>query len=110
MNWSTYPLNSTKQRKALGSKECFDRLFTQPPASGRISSIQSQKKGDYTYILELVVLHEDQLEIKVEDGVLTVGTVKDLEPAEMEFVHKGIYLKRLQSSHSQMTLLYKVPR
>ena len=94
MNWSAHlPTEFNKAlEKAVGFETMLDRLFSQPPASGGYPPYNLRKEGDYKYILELAVagFSEVQLEIKVEDGVLTVGTVKDLEPAEMEFVHKGI--------------------
>ena len=78
----------------LGFDSMFERLFNSNLVErnqGGYPPYNLKRDGD-NYILELAVagFSEDQLEIKVEDGVLTVGTVKDLEPAEMEFVHKGI--------------------
>ena len=98
MNWSAHlPTEFNKAlEKAVGFERMLDRLFTQPPASGGYPPYNLRKQevetGETQYILELAVagFTKDQIEVKVEDGVLTVGTVKDLEPAEMEFVHKGI--------------------
>ena len=94
MNWSAHlPTEFNKAlEKAVGFETMLDRLFAQPQTSGGYPPYNLRKEGDYKYILELAVagFTEDQLEVNVADGVLTVGTVKDLEPAEMEFVHKGI--------------------
>ena len=51
-----------------------------------------EKCHHFKYEIEMALAGFDKkdIEIEIADGVLTVGTVKDLEPAEMEFVHKGI--------------------
>ena len=104
MNWSAHlPTEFNKAlEKAVGFERMLDRLFTQPPASGGYPPYNLRKQevetGETQYILELAVagFTKDQIEVKVEDGVLTVGTVKDADAAErpgvrgMEFVHKGI--------------------
>ena len=94
MNWSAHlPTEFNKAlEQAVGFESMLNRLFTQPTAGGGYPPYNLRKEGEYTYVLELAVagFTEDQLEVTVEDGTLTVGTVKALEPAELELVHKGI--------------------
>jgi len=94
MNWSAHlPTEFNKAlERAVGFDTMLNRLFTQPQTSGGYPPYNLRKEGEYKYILELAVagFTEDQLQVKVEDGVLEVSTADNLEQAEMEFVHKGI--------------------
>mgnify|MGYP001254892414 CR=1 FL=1 len=88
--------------KALNSAVGFDnmiqRLFEVSDAVGGKGSNNYPPynliKEDDTYTLEMALagFHEDQLEVKYEEGTLTVGTVKGWEQDldEDKYVHRGI--------------------
>ena len=89
--------------KALNSAVGFDnmiqRLFEVSDAVGGKGSNNNYPpynliKEDDTYTLEMALagFQEDQLQVKYEEGTLTVGTVKGWEQDldEDKYVHRGI--------------------
>ena len=98
--WSTqFPNDFNKAlNNAVGFDNMIQRLFE---VSDAVAGKGSQNYPPYnlsrdgeTYILEMALagFHQDQLEVKYEEGVLTVGTTKGWEQDldEEKYIHRGI--------------------
>ena len=98
--WSTqFPNDFNKAlNNAVGFDNMIQRLFE---VSDAVAGKGSQNYPPYnlsrdgeTYILEMALagFHQDQLEVKYEEGVLTVGTTKGWEQDldEDKYIHRGI--------------------
>ena len=98
--WSTqFPNDFNKAlNNAVGFDTMIQRLFE---VSDAVAGKGSQNYPPYnllregeTYTLEMALagFHQDQLEVKYEEGVLTVGTTKGWEQDldEEKYIHRGI--------------------
>ena len=98
--WSTqFPNDFNKAlNNAVGFDNMIQRLFE---VSDAVAGKGSQNYPPYnllregeTYTLEMALagFHKDQVEVKFEEGVLTVGTTKGWEQDldEEKYVHRGI--------------------
>lgn len=84
----------------------FDRLFDELE---RFSSVEQPtypphnivKTGEDRYVVQLAVagFSQDNLEIEVNDNVLTIkGEIKDKDPEGYDFIHKGISARKFKRS------------
>ena len=98
--WTTeFPQDFNKAlNNAVGFDNMIQRLFE---VSDTIAGKGNQNYPPYnlsrdgeTYILEMALagFHQDQLEVKYEDAVLSVGTTKGWEQDfdEEKYIHRGI--------------------
>lgn len=98
--WSTqFPNDFNKAlNNAVGFDNMIQRLFE---VSDAVAGKGSQNYPPYnllregeTYTLEMALagFHQDQLEVKYEEGVLTVGTTKGWEQDldDEKYIHRGI--------------------
>ena len=97
--WTTqFPQDFNKAlNSAVGFDSLIQRLFEASDVGEKGNSnyppYNLSRDGD-TYILEMALagFHQDQLEVKYEEGVLTVGTTKGWEQDldEDKYIHRGI--------------------
>ena len=97
--WTTqFPQDFNKAlNSAVGFDSLIQRLFEASDVGEKGNSnyppYNLSRDGE-TYILEMALagFHQDQLEVKYEEGVLTVGTTKGWEQDldEEKYVHRGI--------------------
>ena len=97
--WTTqFPQDFNKAlNSAVGFDSLIQRLFEASDVGEKGNSnyppYNLSRDGD-TYILEMALagFHQDQLEVKFEEGVLTVGTTKGWEQDldEDKYIHRGI--------------------
>ena len=97
--WTTqFPQDFNKAlNSAVGFDSLIQRLFEASDVGEKGNSnyppYNLSRDGE-TYILEMALagFHQDQLEVKYEEGVLTVGTTKGWEQDldEDKYIHRGI--------------------
>ena len=97
--WTTqFPQDFNKAlNSAVGFDSLIQRLFEASDVGEKGNSnyppYNLSRDGE-TYILEMALagFHQDQLEVKFEEGVLTVGTTKGWEQDldEDKYIHRGI--------------------
>ena len=97
--WTTqFPQDFNKAlNSAVGFDSLIQRLFEASDVGEKGNSnyppYNLSRDGE-TYILEMALagFHQDQLEVKYEEGVLTVGTTKGWEQDldEEKYIHRGI--------------------
>lgn len=85
------------QRHAIGFERIFDELertFANTRPSGNYPPYNIVKLDESHYVVEVAVagFKEDELDVELKDGTLTVKgeQVKDPESKEVEYLHKGI--------------------
>ena len=100
---SHMPMNFGDIEKALGFSvgydSMFDRLFGesfQPTTSSNTHQgyppYNIRKEGDTKYFIELAVagLSEDDMEVELKEGILSVRSGVGKKEEEVEYVHRGI--------------------
>ena len=97
--WTTqFPQDFNKAlNSAVGFDSLIQRLFEASDVGEKGNSnyppYNLSRDGE-TYILEMALagFHQDQIEVKYEEGVLTVGTTKGWEQDldEDKYIHRGI--------------------
>ena len=82
----------------VGFDTMFDRLFNVPQPSGSYPPYNIRKVDNYNYVIEVALagFSENDIEVQVEDGTLTVRSkekefqVSDMNTSKSEYVHQGI--------------------
>lgn len=84
----------------------IDRLFNQLATTGRTESkyppYNIAKKGDDTYVIEIAVagFNEEDLDVTLHDGQLTITGEKKTDDIYSEYVVKGIGLRNFTKTFS----------
>ena len=76
----------------VGFDTMFDRLFNVPQPSGSYPPYNIRKVDNYNYVIEVALagFSENDIEVQVEDGTLTVRSKEDKDVNETSYVHRGI--------------------
>tara|TARA_Y100001951_G_scaffold42592_1_gene33747 strand:+ start:179 stop:652 length:474 start_codon:yes stop_codon:yes gene_type:complete len=78
----------------VGYDSMFDRLFNVPTetASGGYPPYNIRKVDDYNYVIEIALagFSENDIEVEVADGTLTVRSKEDTDGNDTSYVHRGI--------------------
>ena len=88
---------------AVGFDRMFDRLHDHYALHQRNSGFPPyniRKDGDYNFVIELALagLSQDDLEIEVADGTLTVRSVEKKQENGGELLHRGISYRQFSRS------------
>jgi molecular chaperone IbpA len=76
----------------VGFDTMFDRLFNVPQPSGSYPPYNIRKVDNYNYVIEVALagFSENDIQVQVEDGTLTVRSKEDKDVNETSYVHRGI--------------------
>ena len=78
----------------VGFDTMLDRLFNVPQesTSGSYPPYNIRKVDDYNYVIEVALagFSENDIQVQVEDGTLTVRSKEDKDVNETSYVHRGI--------------------
>jgi molecular chaperone IbpA len=88
---------------AVGFDRVFDRLhdhYALHQTNSGFPPYNIRKDGDYNFVIELALagLSEDDLEIEVSEGTLTVRSVEKKEEKDGELLHRGISYRQFNRS------------
>ena len=88
---------------AVGFDRVFDRLHDHYALHQRNTGFPPyniRKDGDYNFVIELALagLSQDDLEVEVADGTLTVRSVEKKEEKAGELLHRGISYRKFSRS------------
>ena len=88
---------------AVGFDRMFDRLHDHYALHQRNSGFPPyniRKDGDYNFVIELALagLSQDDLEVEVADGTLTVRSVEKKQENGGELLHRGISYRQFSRS------------
>ena len=91
------------QPYAVGFDRIFDQLHDHYALHQRNTGFPPyniRKDGDYNFVIELALagLSEDDLEIEVSEGTLTVRSVEKKEEKDGELLHRGISYRQFNRS------------
>ena len=88
---------------AVGFDRMFDRLhdhYALHQTNSGFPPYNIRKEGDYNFVIELALagLSQDDLEIEVADGTLTVRSVEKKQENGGELLHRGISYRQFSRS------------
>ncbi len=106
---SHVPMNFGDIEKALGFSVGFDQMFDRlfgdfqmnvANNSTNFPPYNIRRDGDTKYFIEMAVagLSEDDLEVDLKDGVLTVRSKSSQTDEEETYVHRGIARRQFERS------------
>ena len=88
---------------AVGFDRMFDRLhdhYALHQTNSGFPPYNIRKEGDYNFVIELALagLSQDDLEVEVTDGTLTVRSVEKKQEDGGELLHRGISYRQFSRS------------
>ena len=87
---------------SIGFEPMFSRLTRDVSYSSTYPPYNIVNKDDYRWTIELALagFSQDDIEVEVKEGTLTVKSKKVLEEKERDYLHKGIGMRRFERRFS----------